>query len=150
MAMHKGLKQCLTGVHIQYAAGKLVYSAKQNESKWEYLFRGLMDRIWVDESVQAYSINPTIIHEWSIDIIQALKINQIFQQLPPVLQRDQKLFERSPIDLEPNSITAKRAWIKMVHNAMLQYRRYHSWQQTLHHYWKSNPKDHPAFIKHRS
>jgi len=38
MAMHKGLKQCLTGVHIQYAAGKLVYSAKQNESKWEYLF----------------------------------------------------------------------------------------------------------------
>jgi len=51
-----------------------------------------------------------------------LKINQIFQKLPPVLQRDQKLFERSPIDLEPNSITAKRAWITMVHNAMLQYR----------------------------
>jgi len=51
MAMHKGLKQCLTGVHIQYAAGKSVYSAKQNESKWEYLFCGLMDRIWVDESV---------------------------------------------------------------------------------------------------
>jgi len=86
MAMHKGLKQCLTGAHIQYAAGKLVYSAKQNESKWEYLFCGLMDRIWVDESVQAYSINPTIIHEWSTDIIQALKINQIFLQLPPVLQ----------------------------------------------------------------
>jgi len=51
-----------------------------------------------------------------------LKINQIFQQLPPVLQRDQKLFERSPIDLEPDSITAKRAWITMLHNAMLWYR----------------------------
>jgi len=38
MTMHKGLKQCLTGVHIQYAAGESVYSAKKMKASGSISF----------------------------------------------------------------------------------------------------------------
>jgi len=160
-AIHKGLKQYLTDVHADYTAGEILYSIEQDKSGWKYLFCGLLDKIWVDETVKTSSIQQNIIREWCIEILQSCvsfhyeswigylqrkhgktdtdkaakkhktlnsKIYQVFKNQPLVLQRDLQLFEQGCDDLIVASIAAKKAWLILVHNASLRYKKHQARQ----------------------
>jgi len=68
-AFYKGLKEYLTAAQQCYTTEERVYAAEQCDSRWKFLFRGLMDKAWINPPTSTdYSYRS--LRKWCKKILQ--------------------------------------------------------------------------------